>query len=266
MPNRAGACGFWSALACVVASACLMLAGAAGARASTHEEVNALRDDHRKTVISDHLVVNLDASLRYIVPQKCQIDGEIELTALSAASVFEESYVFIPEICSWIELGFNETEKSVSLDERLLYAIVRQYGDIAIYHTQPGRHSSVVNYFPSYGDFILMVLINTRYLNELDIDIKHRAVTEYAVIEYRFSDWSRVQDRARLYEEKGLGKHIGQNLAYEFNKQKHLSDYVLNIDRCVNQVNNRPSRLGECRRVTTELLVLDIRVVQLATQ
>ena len=266
MPNGASACGYWSALACVVAAGCLMLVGAVGVRASTHEEVNALRDDHRKTVISDHLAVNLNASLRYIVPQKCQVDGEIELTALSAASVFEESFIFIPAICLWIESGFNETEKSVSLDERLLHAIVRQYGDVAIYHIQPGGHSSVANYFPSYRDFISMVLINTRVLNELYIDIKHRAVTEYAVIEYRFSDWSRVQDRARLYEEKGLGKHIGQNLAYEFNRQKYLSDYVFQIDLCVDQVNDRPSRLGECRRVTTELFVLDIRVVQLATQ
>src|SRR3546814_3891864 len=83
---------------------------------------------------------------------------------------------------------------------------------VALYHIQPGRHSSAANYFPAYRDFISMVLINTRFLGEPYIDIKHRAVTEYAVIEYRFSDWSGVQNRARLYAAKGLGKYDSQNL------------------------------------------------------
>src|SRR3546814_19907745 len=97
-----------------------MLLVAANARASTHEEVNALQDDYRTTVISDHLVVNVDASLRQVVPQKCQIDGEIELTTLSSVSTLEESFVFIPSLCLWLESGFNETATSVSLisDER----------------------------------------------------------------------------------------------------------------------------------------------------
>src|SRR3546814_20119298 len=54
----------WSAPAYRAATTCLMLLVAANARASTHEEVNALQDDYRTTVISDHLVVNVDASLR----------------------------------------------------------------------------------------------------------------------------------------------------------------------------------------------------------
>lgn len=266
MPNAAGEGGHRTALVYVIATACLMLVGGANARANVHEEVTVLRDDHRKTVISDHMAVNLDASLRYVFPEKCQVDGEIELTELSSVSDFEESFIFIPAICLWVESGFNETETSVSLDEELMYAVAHQYGDVAIYHIQPGRHDSVANYFPAYRDFISMVLINTRFLDEPQVEIKHLAVTEYAVIEYRFSDWSRVQDRARLYEEKGLGKHIGQNLAYEFNRQKYRSDYLHNIGLCVDLVRDHPSRLGECRRVATEVFVLDIRVVQLAAQ
>lgn len=266
VPYVSNAGEYWSSLACVVVAGCLILGSSASGLASTHKEVNALRDDYRKTVISDHLAVNLDASLRYVYPQKCQVDGEIELTALSSISVLEESFIFIPSLCLWVESGFNESENSVSLDEELLYAIARQYGDIAIYHIQPGRRSSVANYFPAYRDFISMVLIDTRFLDEPNVGIKHLAITEYAVIEYRFSDWSGVQDRARLYEKKGLRNHISQNLAYDFNRQRYLSDYVLKIALCVDQVKDRPSRIGECRRVATDIFVLDIRVVQLVEQ
>src|SRR3546814_18055645 len=95
-----------------------------------------------------------------------------------------------------------------------------------------------------------MVLINTRFLGEPYIDIKHRAVTEYAVIEYRFSDWSGVQNRARLYAAKGLGKYVSQNLAYEFKRKKYLLDYIGKIGMCVDQVKDRPR--SEERRVEKE--------------
>src|SRR3546814_1729224 len=101
-----------------------------------------------------------------------------------------------------------------------------------------------------------MVLINTRFLGEPYIDIKHRAVTEYAVIEYRFSDWSGVQNRARLYAAKGLGKYVSQNLAYEFKRQKYLLDYIRTIGMFVYQVKDLLSRIGECRHVSPDVFVL----------
>src|SRR3546814_6405571 len=90
----------WSAPAYRAATTCLMLLVAANARASTHEEVNAHQDDYRTTVISDHLVVNVDASLRQVVPPTCQIDGEIELTTLSSVTTLERSEEHTSELKS----------------------------------------------------------------------------------------------------------------------------------------------------------------------
>lgn len=256
----------WPGLALAVALAFLVPVCMPEALANAHDEILALRSDKRTTVISDHLVVNVDASLRYVSPQKCQIDGEVELSALSAISALEESFIFVPSMCIWIEAGYNETERSVSLDETLLYAVARQYGNVAVYHIQPGRRPSVVNYFPSYRDFISMVLIDAQFLQEPNIAIAHRAVTEYAVFDYRFADWPGVLRRAEIYEAKGLGRYVGQNLAYEFNREKYLRDYAVQVAVCVERVQDLPARITECRRVATELFVLDIRAVQLAAQ
>src|SRR3546814_19516739 len=49
----------WSAPAYRAATTCLMLLVAANARARPHEEVNALQDDYRTNVISDHMVDNV---------------------------------------------------------------------------------------------------------------------------------------------------------------------------------------------------------------
>lgn len=251
-----------SAAAAIVAG--LVLVGAPDVRARAHEEIVALRSDDRSVQISDHLAVNVDASRRYVFPRKCQAEGEAELTTLSAISDLEESYVFIPSICTWIEAGRDETQRSVLLDQGLVDSIARQYENIAIYHIQPGRRPSPANYLPSYRDFVSMVLIDAGYIGSPRIRVRHRAVTEFAVVDYRFADWDAVRRRAELYRSKGLGTYLAQNLAYEFSREKHLQSYATQVQLCVDRLEDEPSRIGECRRIVTDLFVLDIRAARLA--
>lgn len=251
---------------CAAVLAAVTLLGATNALSSTHEEVLALQADVRTTVLSEHLLVNVDATRRHVFLRKCQIDGERELVRLSVQSTLEESFIFIPSLCVWIESGYNETANSVRMDKDFLYSVARQYEHVAIYHIQPDRGPSAGRHFPSYRDFVSMVLINGDFLDEPNVEITHRAVTAYAVIDYGFSDWSSVQDRARLYRQKGLGRHLSQNLAYEYSGEKYLQDYLRQVRLCVEQVQDSPSRIAECRRFATDLFLLEIRAVQLVAE
>lgn len=244
----------------------LLLNASPSAWASAHGGIIALHSDYRRIEISDHLMVNVDELRRYVFPKKCQSEGEIELTALSARAELEESYIFIPAICTWVEAGRNETRLSVLMDWELMDVIARQYEDIAIYHIQPGRRPSLANYLPSYRDFVSMVLIDAEYIAVPRIKVRHRAVTEFAVIDYRVLDWEAVERRAQFYRSKGLGKYLGQNLAYEFSQGTYLQNYAAQVRLCADRVMDVPSRIGECRRIVTDLFVLDIRTAQSAAR
>ncbi len=232
--------------------------------AEAHGLIDALTLDDRRVEIADRLIVNVDPARRYVFPGKCQADGELELAALAAASALEESFIFVPATCTWIEAGRNETVRSVLLDQALLNAVAHQYRNVAVYHIQPGHRPSLASHFPSYRDFVAMVLIDVAFIDAPEIRVQHRAVTEFAVIDYRFADWEAVQRRAQVYRRRGLGAHLGQNLAYEFSRQAHLSSYATQVQMCASRLGDVSSRIGECRRIVTELFILDVRTVQLA--
>ncbi|MEQ9332392.1 hypothetical protein [Thalassobaculum sp.] len=240
--------------------------GLPSALAGAHEHITAMLTDHRTVEISDHLLVNVDASRRFLFPGKCQNAGELELTALSATSELEESFIFVPETCTWIEAGHSETGRSVLLDTALTYAVARQYLEIAIYHIQPGRRLALVNHLPSYRDLVSMVLVDTELMDAPQIRVRHRAVTRFAVIDYRFADWAAVRRRAEVYRRSGLGAHLAQNLAYEFSQEVHQQSYAAQVRQCASRLENVPSRIAECRRLATDLFVLDIRTVRLAAR
>jgi hypothetical protein len=138
-----------SLLPALVAAGLLSGTAAAGAGQELRERVAALALDHRQARLADRLLVNPDPSVRYLFPDKCSGQGEAELAALVDATSLEESFIFLPALCLWIETGFDETATSVAFDAELLDRLLPQHGYLVIYHLHPGRPPGVADYFPA---------------------------------------------------------------------------------------------------------------------
>ena len=135
---------FAASLACVgLASACLVGVAIADSNpvaqvVDYHDLVTALREDVRNTKIVDKLRINTGEKFRLVVPNKCEKEGEFELRQLTSSSRVEESYILIPSLCLWIEVGYNEKHNNVRLDQKFIDAVLKQYFSLIFYHIQPG--------------------------------------------------------------------------------------------------------------------------------
>ncbi|MEX0758242.1 MAG: hypothetical protein WD100_01560 [Tistlia sp.] len=238
-----------------------LLGGASAATASQQlgERVAVLPSDHRQVRLADRLLVNPDPSVRYLFPDKCSAQGEAELAALSGAALIEESFIFLPALCLWIEAGSDETATSVAFDAALLDRLLPQHGYLVVYHLHPGQSSEVADYFPAYRDFLTLALINARFLAEPAVQIWHRAVTALAVFDYSFADAGRIASLAEAYEALGLGPFVPQNLWYELGRSKYEAQYLKAVADCAELAEHLPANLFRCGSVTTELFLLEIR-------
>ena len=80
------------------------------------DRIAALGEDIRETRIADKLSVNTGTEFRLVFPNKCEKEGEFELHQLASRFNVEESFVLIPDLCLWIEVGYDEKRERVRLD------------------------------------------------------------------------------------------------------------------------------------------------------
>lgn len=244
----------------VVLAVSLCAAGAAAA--GPRDQVAALQHDSRVPELSASLRVNTDATIRYVYSGKCESEGEHELVELTYTSELEESYVFVPSLCLWIETGYGETRSTVLFDKAFFDKLVRQFDRLIVYHLHPGFHENIENFFPAYQDLITMTLINAELVGKPEVDIGHRAVTRLAIIDYRFADGTSVPQLMKKYADLGLAGSAAQNLAYEYSRRAHVDSYLRGVASCAAAAAHDPSRFDRCRQVKTDLFVLGIRVAQ----
>lgn len=255
-----------SLLPALVAAGLLGGTAAAGAGRELRDRVSALALDHRQPRLADRLLVNPDRSVRYLFPDKCSGQGEAELAALADATTLEESFIFLPALCLWIETGSDETATSVTFDAELLDRLLPQYGYLVIYHLHPGRPTGVADYFPAYRDLLTLALINARFLADPRVKVWHRAVTALAVFDYSFADVGRVAALAEAYEALGMAAFVPENLWYELGRGKYEQQYLQAVADCSELAEHTPANLHRCSAVTTEFFRLEIRPLPFPTQ
>lgn len=255
-----------SLLLALVAVGLLGGAGAADAVEALREAVAALAADDRQPRLADHLLVNPDPSVRYLFPDKCSAEGEAELAALADSAAIEESFVFLPALCLWIETGFGETAASVGFDAPFLERLLPQHGYLVIYHLHPGRPPGVAQYFPAYGDLLTLALINARFLAEPRVQVWHRAVTTFAVFDYAFADVGRIAALAEAYEALGMGGFVAQNIWYELGRRRYEEQYLEAVADCAQQADHLPANLPRCHTLATDYFRLEIRPARYAGQ
>lgn len=223
------------------------------------EQVPSLQLDSKQPSIHHDLRVNSNRDKRIIVPNLCKTAGEEQLFQLAGKAKLEESFVYLPDLCVWIEVGYNETAKSVSLDAEFVTRLLENHRTIELYHLHLGNPRSTKAYFPAYSDLLGLVLLNTTFLKMPSIRIAHKAVTIIGIIEYRFVMSDKTAKLIETYEHTGLENYIAQNLAYEYARDHHQDNYYASVKSCGARTNDSPEKIELCfpMRVDDFLLVYE---------
>ena len=221
--------------------------------------VTALREDIRDTKIIDKLGINTKNKFRLVIPNKCEKEGESDLHQLASSARVEESYILIPTLCLWIELGYEEKRNGVRLDSKFISAIVEQYSSLIFYHIHPGDLPDVESHFPAYKDLITLVLINANSVWKPNIQIKHRLITKLGTMEYSFSNKQKVEYFMNKFREIGLRGYEAQNLAYEYVRPKYRNDYYTKVQNCRLYSGTVQQKIIDCCPIITEAFTLNFR-------
>lgn len=223
------------------------------------DHVTLLHEDSRILRIEKELAQNPNTSYRLIVPDKCEAEGEADLRGMAAHDGLEESYVFVPSLCLWIEVGQDETRTTARFEPEFIGALLREFPAVAIYHTHPAAPVDIAGYFPAYTDLVSVILVNLGFVPENWERIAHRAVTTVGTIEYTFVPRS---DTARLIEHierTGLGDFVSQNVAYAYASDAFRQRYYSTISDCSRMIDGDPARLGDCFPLAVGDFLLEYR-------
>jgi hypothetical protein len=232
-----------------------------GLRSPSPDLMAALQGDSRELRVSNEFAVNLNNSYRLVIPDRCGESGEMELVRLAETEKFEESYVYVPSNCLWLEAGHSETAKSVRLDTQLVEDLLSVFPSLVIYHIHAGTPAEVMDYLPAYTDMVGLVIMNGDYIRDPKIAISHRVITSQGMIEYALVVSEEIEMLLQKLVQAGLGDFIGQNLAYEFSRSVHKLDYYAAVQECDRTTGGSPERLSDCFPMVTSDFVLQHKTI-----
>jgi hypothetical protein len=208
---------------------------------------------------SDRLQVNLSRSSRVVAPNKCQKEGEAELRELAASAASEEAYVFIPPLCVWVETGYNETERSVSLETAIVDRLVNIYSKVILYHIHTVSPEDTLWDFPAYADMLVVVLVNASYLDDPFVSVIHHAVTAGGTFNYSFVVSQETKQLIERMRATGLADFVPDNLAYEYARNVHRRKYYDSVSECVQRLPYSNRDLSTCFPMQAGVFVLTHR-------
>ena len=233
--------------------------------------VPVLAEDELERIVSDRLQENPNTSSRLVVPDKCEGQGERELSRLAAEGSLEEAYAYLPALCLWIEIGFSETRSSVRLDSEFVEALLKDYSTVVLYHTHVGVPDHIASvgvpdhiasYFPAYSDLLGLVLVNGKFLREPEVKIYHRAVTSLGIFEYAFVLSEQAEKIVESIFRTGLGDFVSQNLAYAYANRTYEQMYYAAVKECDELLHGTPENLESCFPMRASDFIVDYRAVQ----
>jgi len=238
-------------------TAILMVAQPVRANSGKHSIDNlgrflAFSDDYRTKKKATKLQVNRHSEFRIVVPNKCKNRGEAELRQLAATEVFEESYVYIPSLCLWIEVGYDEARRRVRLDSKFIVSLLKDFDRLFIYHIHMGAPLQISGYFPAYKDLVSLILINAKFFRNPEIQISHRVVIDNGIIDYVFRASPATDLLIDKFNRTGLGDFTAQNLAFFFAQNEYKEHYYTKIHECEHLIGGYRENLSECFPMATD--------------
>lgn len=257
-------CGIFKRWAAIAFVASTIATGTGAAHARSHDPaaadhgssqidstLSALDENLLAVRIANSLSVNTDPTFYLVVPNKCEAAGEYELHLLSVTSKVEESFVFIPARCLWIEIGVNETRRTVKPDKALIDQLVSFFKVVTVYHLHVGQPPTIESYFPAYIDLLSVVLINLPFRDRPEVTIRHKVITAIGTIEYAFSPDAVLQGLETKLDITGLKKYLAQNLAYELRRRSRQSDYFQAVAACRTKTGGLSENIARCFPIYT---------------
>jgi hypothetical protein len=182
----------------------------------------------------DRLVVNAENVERTVAKNKCESQGIREIVELMKRERFEELWLFLPETCSWIEIGRHVTsgpdEATIRVDRTYLTKAMVNHKELHLYHFHPlvyferckdkarcdqfslpivagqisqqGLISNLRYSMPSAEDIYFMMDVSWEFDQRRDGDgrIMNSVVTPYGVLSYALTD----AGEKKFFEERSL--------------------------------------------------------------
>lgn len=229
-------------------------------RFAVADNIAALADDHRTVVWSANLRQNPDNTVRLLVPDKCEREGEEELRRMALDGDIEEAYVFLPSRCLWIELGYDETATTVRPDAGFALSLISSKEPVVFYHTHVGAQTVETvapGGFPAYRDLIGSILIGGDVPLTDRRPIVHRAVTAAGVFEYSLALSPEVVQLIATLRDTGLTGYIAQNLAYLFAGPVYEKAYYDAVASCIGHGEQTGDMRPECFPMLSHPFVLN---------
>lgn len=205
--------------------------------------VDALQGAAAVPVIAGELAIDTEPTRRLIFPEKCEAAGERELRALARTAEIEEAFAFLPDHCTWVEIGLSQTPSSVSIERAVIDMVVHLFGRVTVYHLHPGASGGAAGHFPAFSDLVGSLLIDGPYLKDDRVEILHRAVTPRGRYQYAFQPSERAAQLIDVIFSSGLVEFAGENLLLSYIRPEHEAEYYDAIRRC--------ARRGEDVRFTS---------------
>lgn len=212
------------------------------------DRIVALREDIRETRVVEKLDVNIGTNIRLISPDKCEKEGEFELHVLASRAYIEETYVLIPDLCLWIEVGYAEKRTGVRVDTRFIGDLLKQYDSLSFYHIQAGIFPHFENYFPAYKDLITLVLINSEFIRRPKLNVRHFIISRFGMTEYKLTSKKRAQKFLEYSKKVGLKGFEAQNLAYEYARDKYRDTYYSKVESCKSSAGSTLEKINNLYR------------------
>lgn len=208
--------------------------------------VHALEWTASEPRLAEGLAIDTDPARRLIIPEKCEAEGEQELRVLARTAGLEEAFAFLPDHCTWIEVGLDQTSTSVRIERGIIDRLVERFGKLVVYHLHPSGTGGAAGEFPAYSDLVGTILINGRYMKDVDIEILHRAITTGGTFQYAFEPSEAGAGLVDLIFSSGLGRFAGENLLLSYAGPEHEGSYYDAIRRCPAFAAAEGAQLGSC--------------------
>lgn len=208
-------------------------------------------------VVAPHLDA-AGSERRLVAPNKCEAEGEAELTRLARNRPVEEAFAFLPLDCIWIEIGVKKMRLTVQVERALIRQIVDHARVVVLYHTHGEAEGGGFS-FPAYSDMLSMLVLDGPYMNDPRIDLRHRAVSASGVIEYRYTPSKAGLRTIERIISTGLGSFLGENLALSYATAGHLEEYLAAIRLCLAKEPIPQGRQQECFPLAAGDFVLEFR-------
>ncbi len=231
----------------------------------------------------DQLVVNAENVERTVAKNKCESQGIREIVELIKRERFEELWIFLPETCSWVEIGRHVTsgpdEATIRVDRTYLAKAMVNHKELHLYHFHPlayferckdsircdqfslptvadqiseqGLISNLRYAMPSAEDIYFMMDVSWEFDQRRDGDgrIVNSVVTPYGVLSYALTD----AGEERFFEERSLrtgGLYIKLTAANALLDdqidsiiKKHSNDIREALEQLVQSLNNKFLRI-----------------------